>query len=230
MEKIAICSAKGGVGKTTIAYSLAMKYHKAGKKIGLLDADIYGPNLINLFAYANPNQSAHNSKIKPAKLPYLIDGIEFSSTDLLFDPDDAAMLRGPMLSKILKELYEKSFSADLDYLFIDMPPGTGDAYLTVCQKIVPNFVILVSTVSKLSIADLRRSEHVFESLNTKVLGIILNNIHQSDDFQSFNLETENTVLDRLEYDKKFVDSTYPFDDLKLDPLFLNTIRTIKEHE
>ena len=110
-----------------------------------------------------------------------------------------------------------------------MPPGTGDAYLTVCQKIVPDFVILVSTISKLSIADLRRSEHVFTSLNTKVLGIILNNIHQSDDFQSFNLETENTVLDRLEYDKKFIDSIYPFDDLKLDPLFLNTIRTIKEH-
>ena len=75
MEKIAICSAKGGVGKTTITYSLAMKYHKAGKKIGLFDADVYGPNLINLFAYANPNQSAHNSKITPAKLPYSIDGI-----------------------------------------------------------------------------------------------------------------------------------------------------------
>ena len=75
-----------------------------------------------------------------------------------------------------------------------------------------------------------RSEHVFASLNTKVLGIILNNIHQSDDFQSFNLETENTILDRVEYDKKFIDSTYPFDNLKLDSLFLNTIEIIREHE
>ena len=97
-------------------------------------------------------------------------------------------------------------------------------------KFDANYLILVSTVSKLSIADLRRSEYVFASLNTKVLGIILNNIHQSCDFQSFNLETENTILDRVEYDKKFIDSTYPFDDLRLDSLFVNTIRTIKEYE
>ena len=174
MEKIAICSAKGGVGKTTIAYSLAMKYHKAGKKIGLLDADIYGPNLINLFAYANPNQNVHNSKITPEKLPYLVDGIEFSSTDLLFNPDDAAMLRGPMLSKILKELYEKSFSADLDYLFIDMPPGTGDAYITVFKDLNIQKAVLVYVDDPLCIADLKRTIKMLDLLQVNVVAVVEN--------------------------------------------------------
>jgi ATP-binding protein involved in chromosome partitioning len=174
MEKIAICSAKGGVGKTTITYSLAMKYHKAGKKIGLFDADVYGPNLINLFAYAKPNQSAHNSKITPAKLPYSIDGIEFSSTDLLFNPDDAAMLRGPMLSKILKELYEKSFSTDLDYLFIDMPPGTGDAYITIFKDLNIQKAVLVYVDDPLCIADLKRTIKMLHLLEVDVVAAIEN--------------------------------------------------------
>ena len=174
MEKIAICSAKGGVGKTTITYSLAMKYHKAGKKIGLFDADVYGPNLINLFAYANPNQSAHNSKISPAELPYSIDGIEFSSTDLLFNPDDAAMLRGPMLSKIIKELYEKSFSVDLDYLFIDMPPGTGDAYITVFNDLNIQKAVLVYVDDPLCIADLKRTIKMLDLLQVDVVAVIEN--------------------------------------------------------
>ena len=174
MEKIAICSAKGGVGKTTITYSLAMKYHKAGKKIGLFDADVYGPNLINLFAYANPNQSAHNSKITPAKLPYSIDGIEFSSTDLLFNPNDAAMLRGPMLSKILKELYEKSFSADLDYLFIDMPPGTGDAYITVFKDLNIQKAVLVYVDDPLCIADLKRTIKMLDLLQVNIVAVVEN--------------------------------------------------------
>ena len=174
MEKIAICSAKGGVGKTTITYSLAMKYHKAGKKIGLFDADVYGPNLINLFAYAKPNQSAHNSKITPAELPYSIDGIEFSSTDLLFNPDDAAMLRGPMLSKILKELYEKSFSTDLDYLFIDMPPGTGDAYITIFKDLNIQKAVLVYVDDPLCIADLKRTIKMLDLLEVDVVAAIEN--------------------------------------------------------
>jgi ATP-binding protein involved in chromosome partitioning len=174
MEKIAICSAKGGVGKTTIAYSLAMKYHKAGKKIGLFDADVYGPNLINLFAYVKPNQSAHNSKITPAELPYSIDGIEFSSTDLLFNPDDAAMLRGPMLSKILKELYEKSFSTDLDYLFIDMPPGTGDAYITIFKDLNIQKAVLVYVDDPLCIADLKRTIKMLHLLEVDVVAAIEN--------------------------------------------------------
>ena len=89
---------------------------------------------------------------------------------------------------------------------------------------------MVSTISKLSITDLKRTIDVFESLNTKILGIVLNNIHQSGGFQDFNLETKNVILDRIEFNKKFIDSSYPFDDLQLDSLFLNTVRAIKEYD
>lgn len=226
---IAIASAKGGVGKSTIAACLAKVLGK-DNTVGLFDADIYGPSqhlIFNLKDQINSKAfKTSTTNLQPLKKENLL----IMSMGFYINKDKSLTWRGPMLSSALKQIYNQTKWGDLDYLIIDMPPGTGDAYLTVCQKIVPDFVILVSTISKLSIADLRRSEHVFASLNTKVLGIILNNIHQSDDFQSFNLETENTVLDRLEYDKKFIDSTYPFDDLKLDPLFLNTIRTIKEHE
>ena len=227
-KTIAIASAKGGVGKSTVCSFLATVLSK-DSKVGILDADIYGPNQDILFDINDKNIEVDKKNTDRPYIPKKVDNISLNSLGFLLDKN-AAIWRGPMLSSAINQIYEKTNWDELDFLLIDMPPGTGDAYLTVCQKIVPDFVILVSTISKLSIADLRRSEHVFASLNTKVLGIILNNIHQSDDFQSFNLETENTVLDRLEYDKKFIDSTYPFDDLKLDTLFLNTIRTIKEHE
>ena len=226
-KTIAIASAKGGVGKSTVCSFLATVLSKDGK-VGILDADIYGPNQDILFDINDKNIEVDKKNTDRPYIPKKVDNISVNSLGFLLDKN-AAIWRGPMLSSAINQIYEKTSWDELDFLLIDMPPGTGDAYLTVCQKIVPDFVILVSTVSKLSIADLMRSEHVFARLNTKVLGIILNNIHQSDDFQSFNLETENTVLDRVEYEKKFIDSTYPFDDLKLDPLFLNTIRTIKEH-
>ena len=222
-KTIAIASAKGGVGKSTVCSFLATVLSK-DSKVGILDADIYGPNQDILFDINDKNIEVDKKNTDRPYIPKKVDNISLNSLGFLLDKN-AAIWRGPMLSSAINQIYEKTNWDELDFLLIDMPPGTGDAYLTVCQKIVPDLVILVSTISKLSIADLRRSEHVFASLNTKVLGIILNNIHQSDDFQSFNLETENTVLDRLEYDKKFIDSTYPFDDLKLDPLFLNTIRT-----
>ena len=198
MEKIAICSAKGGVGKTTIAYSLAMKYHKTGKKIGLFDADVYGPNLINLFAYANPNQIKLESKITPAKLPYLIDGVEFSSTDLLFEPYDAAMLRGPMLSKILKELYEKSFSPNLDYLFIDMPPGTGDAYITVFKDLNIQKAVLVYVDDPLCIADLKRTIKMLDLLRVDVVAVIENLAEgqqtvNNDEFMALGIQKTHTI-------------------------------------
>ena len=88
----------------------------------------------------------------------------------------------------------------------------------------------MTTLSKLSIADLKRSEQVFESLNTKILGTVLNNIHQSDELGSFDLQSENLILDRVEFNEKFIDLVYPFDDLELDTVFLKTIRAIKENE
>ncbi len=227
-KTIAIASAKGGVGKSTICSYLASVLSNSSK-VGILDADIYGPNQDILFDINDKNIEVDKKNTERPYTPKNIDNILLNSLGFLLDKN-AAIWRGPMLSSAINQIYEKTNWGDLDYLLIDMPPGTGDAYLTVCQKIIPDYVILVTTLSKLSIADLKRSERVFESLNTKILGIVLNNIHQSDELGSFDLQSENLILDRVEFNEKFIDLVYPFDDLELDTVFLNTIRAIKEHE
>ena len=227
-KTIAIASAKGGVGKSTVCSYLATALSKSSK-VGVLDADIYGPNQDILFDINDKNIEIDKKNTKRPYTPKNVDNISINSLGFLLDKN-AAIWRGPMLSSAINQIYEKTNWGDIDYLLIDMPPGTGDAYLTVCQKIIPDYVILVTTLSKLSIADLKRSEQVFESLNTEILGIVLNNIHQSDELESFYLESENLILDRVEFNEKFIDLVYPFDDLELDTLFLNTIKAIKEHE
>ena len=227
-KTIAIASAKGGVGKSTICSYLASVLSNS-YKVGVLDADIYGPNQDILFDINDKNIEVDKKNTERPYIPKNIDNISINSLGFLLDKN-AAIWRGPMLSSAINQIYEKTNWGDLDYLLIDMPPGTGDAYLTVCQKIIPDYVILVTTLSKLSIADLKRSEQVFESLNTEILGIVLNNVHQSDQLESFYLESENLILDRVEFNEKFIDLVYPFDDLELDTVFINTIKAIKEHE
>ena len=227
-KTIAIASAKGGVGKSTVCSYLATVLSNTSK-VGVLDADIYGPNQDILFDINDKNIELDKKNTKRPYTPKNVDNISINSLGFLLDKN-AAIWRGPMLSSAINQIYEKTNWGDIDYLLIDMPPGTGDAYLTVCQKIIPDYVILVTSLSKLSIADLKRSEQVFESLNTKILGIVLNNVHQSDQLESFYLESENLILDRVEFNEKFIDLVYPFDDLELDTLFLNTIKAIKEHE
>ena len=227
-KTIAIASAKGGVGKSTVCSYLATALSKSSK-VGVLDADIYGPNQDILFDINDKNIELDKKNTKRPYTPKNVDNISINSLGFLLDKN-AAIWRGPMLSSAINQIYEKTNWGDIDYLLIDMPPGTGDAYLTVCQKIIPDYVILVTTLSKLSIADLKRSEQVFESLNTEILGIVLNNVHQSDQLKSFCLESENLILDRVEFNEKFIDLVYPFDDLELDTVLINTIKAIKEHE
>ena len=227
-KTIAIASAKGGVGKSTVCSYLATALSKSSK-VGVLDADIYGPNQDILFDINDKNIELDKKNTKRPYTPKNVDNISINSLGFLLDKN-AAIWRGPMLSSAINQIYEKTNWGEIDYLLIDMPPGTGDAYLTVCQKIIPDYVILVTTLSKLSIADLKRSEQVFESLDTEILGIVLNNVHQSDQLKSFCLESENLILDRVEFNEKFIDLVYPFDDLELDTVFINTIKAIKEHE
>jgi len=227
-KTIAIASAKGGVGKSTVCSYLATALSKSSK-VGVLDADIYGPNQDILFDINDKNIELDKKNTKRPYTPKNVDNISINSLGFLLDKN-AAIWRGPMLSSAINQIYEKTNWGDIDYLLIDMPPGTGDAYLTVCQKIIPDYVILVTTLSKLSIADLKRSEQVFESLNTEILGIVLNNVHQSDQLKSFCLESENLILDRVEFNEKFIDLVYPFDDLELDTVFIKTIKAIKDHE
>ena len=227
-KTIAIASAKGGVGKSTLCSFLASSLSKA-HKVGVLDADVYGPNQDILFGINDKNIEIHKSnKYKPYQ-PKIIDNISINSLGFILD-QNAAIWRGPMLSSAINQIYEQTNWGDLDYLLIDMPPGTGDAYITVCQKIIPDFVILISTLSQLSIADLKRSEDVFENLNTKILGIVLNNIHQNENLGNFILDTDNTILDRLEFNKNFIDTSYPFKSLDIDLFLSNTLSAIYEHD
>lgn len=170
---IAIASAKGGVGKSSLtalsALSLCDDY-----KVGILDADIYGPNQHILFKISNIKPELISKNSKKMFKPITFNNIEIATMGSIIDSDKAAIWRGPMLSSAIKQLMTTTDWGDLDVLFIDMPPGTGDAYLTVCSEINLNGVILVSTPSILSKNDTVKSINTFNKLDIPIIGYIEN--------------------------------------------------------
>ena len=155
-KTIAIASAKGGVGKSSITSLLAKKLSR-DFSIGILDADIYGPNQHIIFDVASAKPEIIEEDHKKRFIPFDIEGIRLNSMGFILDNEKAAIWRGPMLSGAIKQLSELTKWGDLDYLFIDMPPGTGDAYLTVASEIKPDGVILVTSNSKLAVSDTLKS-------------------------------------------------------------------------
>ena len=141
MKKIAISSAKGGVGKTTISYLIANKLKDEGLNVGLFDADLYGPNILNLFNIQAQNIVSSNDK----KLiePLLVNGIQVASVDLVLKKQETLFWRGPMMSKVLKGMFLNVNWKDVEVLIIDMPPGTGDPYLTIFNDLDINESLLV---------------------------------------------------------------------------------------
>jgi ATP-binding protein involved in chromosome partitioning len=170
---IAIASAKGGVGKSTLtalsALSLCNDY-----KVGILDADIYGPNQQILFNVENIKPEIISINSKKFFKPISSKGIEISSMGSIIESDKATIWRGPMLSGAIKQLITSTYWSDLDVLFIDMPPGTGDAYLTVCSEIDLDGVILVSTSNILSKTDTIKTISTFNKLDVPIFGYIEN--------------------------------------------------------
>ena len=140
----AIASAKGGVGKSSITAGLAIEAAKS-YKVGLLDADIYGPNQHLLFEIDNTKPQIIKKNEKKLFKPVEASGVLINSMGLILDSEKAALWRGPMLSGAIKQLIHSTDWGDLDILFVDMPPGTGDAYLTIASEIKPDHSILVST-------------------------------------------------------------------------------------
>tara|TARA_B100000900_G_scaffold322860_1_gene282327 strand:- start:801 stop:1487 length:687 start_codon:yes stop_codon:yes gene_type:complete len=175
---IAIGSAKGGVGKSTITAALASSLSKK-YKVGVLDADIYGPNQHILFNIKSKPEFITLNNKKLIK-PFIKQNIEMISMGLILDSNKAAAWRGPMLSGAVKQLSNSTNWSNLDYLLIDMPPGTGDAYLTIFKDMnIDNFII-VSTINNLAFADVKKTINLVEKFNIPILGYVENNILGSD--------------------------------------------------
>ncbi len=175
---IAICSAKGGVGKSTITAAIALSISKQ-YQVGILDADVYGPNQHILFDIKDKPQFITKNDDKYIK-PFISKNIEIMSMGLMTESDEAIAWRGPMLSSAVRQLSNSTKWSNLDFLFIDMPPGTGDTYLTIFKELNLSNVILVTTPNKLSYADIKKTINLVNKFNVPIMGYIENNIFNQD--------------------------------------------------
>lgn len=166
---IAVASGKGGVGKSTVAVNLALSLSQMGKRVGLLDADIYGPS-IPVMMGVNEKPAQANGKMQPI----VRHGIKVMSIGFLVEETKAVVWRGPMVHSALTQFMVQVNWGELDFLIIDMPPGTGDAQLTMSQTAPLSGAVIVTTPQNVSLADARKGLQMFESVQVPVLGIIEN--------------------------------------------------------
>ena len=174
MEKIAIASGKGGVGKTSLTLIIANFLKSKGYKVGLLDADIHGPNLVQLLVSNNDASSPKSDKDINQLVPQIINNFVVNSIDFSISKEEAAIWRGPLVSKVIKQLYLNTKWGELDYLLIDMPPGTGDAYLTILDTLEIDKILLVAVEDDFCISNLHKTCSLINKLNKQSFGIIEN--------------------------------------------------------
>lgn len=171
--KIAVMSGKGGVGKSTVSALLAVHYAKKGKKVGIFDADFLGPSIPKLFSLEKSRLSVVGDKLEPIlSTKYGIKVVSIQS--LLPSPDAPVIWRGPLIAGMIRELLGRTNWDELDYLIIDLPPGTGDAPLTILQDVKPNGILVVTTPQDLAVAIVEKSIKMAEELKSAVLGIVEN--------------------------------------------------------
>ena len=185
---IAFGSAKGGVGKSSITASIAIGLSKK-YKVGILDADIYGPNQDILFQI-NEKPDLDNTK---SIIPIKRKDIEIVSMGFILDSDTSATWRGPMLSGAIKQIINSSKWGNLDFLLIDMPPGTGDSYLTIFDELHVDHFILITSSNKLSISDSRRTISMLNKLEINILGYIENDILGMSNSKTGNLFFKDNI-------------------------------------
>lgn len=173
---IAVASGKGGVGKSTIASNLAVALVKQGAKVGLVDADIYGPSQTIMFDVQNEMPGKSEYEGKPKMAPVVSHGVKLNSVGFLAGPDQVIALRGPMASKALSQLFLDTNWGELDYLIVDLPPGTGDIQITLCSQIPLTGAVVVCTPQPVAVADARKGIALFNlpQLNVPVLGLVEN--------------------------------------------------------
>lgn len=173
---IAVASGKGGVGKSTVAANLAVGLHNEGYKVGLLDADVYGPSIPKMFNLEGTKPVARAEEGVEWIVPAEKDGIKLLSVGFFVKPEDALVWRGPMATSALKQLITQGDWGELDYLVLDLPPGTGDVHLTIVQEVPVTGAIIVSTPQEVALADVVKGISMFtgEKINVPVLGIVEN--------------------------------------------------------
>jgi ATP-binding protein involved in chromosome partitioning len=167
---VAIASGKGGVGKTTVAVNLALALLKLGHKVGLLDADVYGPNVPIMLGTTKEPQATAEKHI----IPVQAQGLKMISMGLLNPGDKPMIWRGPMLHSVITQFLRSVEWGELDYLIIDLPPGTGDVQLTLIQTVAVTGAVVVTTPSVVALADVRKAIEMFRQVNVEVLGVVEN--------------------------------------------------------
>lgn len=173
---IAVASGKGGVGKSTVAANLALALTKQGAKVGLVDADIYGPSQTIMFGCENDMPGSATFEGKAKMKPVESYGVKLNSVGFMAGPNQAVALRGPMASKALSQLFYDTVWGELDYLIVDLPPGTGDIQITLCSQVPLTGAIVVCTPQPVAIADARKGIALFNlpTINVPILGLVEN--------------------------------------------------------
>ena len=167
---IAVGSGKGGVGKSTTAVNLALALQAEGARVGILDADVYGPSIPTMLGLSGKPESPDNKSIEPMRA----FGVEAMSIGFLVDADTPMIWRGPMATSALTQLFNDTRWGGLDYLLIDLPPGTGDIQLTLAQKIPVAGAVIVTTPQDIATLDAKKALAMFQKVNVHVLGIVEN--------------------------------------------------------
>jgi ATP-binding protein involved in chromosome partitioning len=170
---VAVSSGKGGVGKSMVAANLAVALAQEGLRVGLLDADVYGPNIPLMFGETRTPRATGQEGAERIE-PLQAHGVRLMSIGFMLDKDQPAILRGPLISGILRQFLEQVAWGPLDYMVVDMPPGTGDAQISLVQTIDLDGAVMVTTPQNISTSDVRRGVRMFEKVNTRVLGIVEN--------------------------------------------------------
>ena len=199
---IAISSAKGGVGKSTFATNFALALKSTGSKVGILDEDIYGPSLPKMMSINTKPESKDGKNLKPIE-KY---GIQCMSIGFLVDEETPMIWRGPMVTSAIKTFTEKVLWSNLDFIVVDMPPGTGDTQLTFAQQIKVDGAIIISTPQEIALLDVKRGIRMFDKLKVPILGLVDNmSFFKSEEGKNYNIFGEDGVEKvATDYKKKFL--------------------------